>query len=68
MNVMDVTSTNVKFGPRKDPSTQVILPDTISSSKLPSVACSLQWVRCPLTPTLQVITNAWRRFQRRGAI
>ena len=38
MNDMDVTSTNVVFGPRLDPSTQVSLPDTLLSSKLPSVA------------------------------
>ena len=38
MNDMDVTSTNVVFGPRQDPNTQVSLPDTLSSSKLPSVA------------------------------
>ena len=38
MNDMDVTSTNVIFGPRLDPSTQVGLPDTLSSSKLPTVA------------------------------
>ena len=38
MNVMDVTSTNVIFGPRLDPRTQISLPDTLSSSKLPSVA------------------------------
>ena len=38
MTTMDVTSTNVIFGPRLDPSTQVSLPDTLSSSKLPFVA------------------------------
>ena len=37
MTVMDVSSTNVIFGPRLDPSTQVSLPDTLSSSKLASV-------------------------------
>ena len=38
MTTMDVTSTNVIFGPRLDPGTQVSLPDTLSSSKLLSVA------------------------------
>ncbi|KAK0511294.1 hypothetical protein JMJ35_005867 [Cladonia borealis] len=32
MTTMDVTSTNVIFGPRLDPRTQVSLPDTLSSS------------------------------------
>lgn len=37
MNGMDVTSTNVKFGPHSDPSAQVTLPDTLSSSELLSL-------------------------------
>ena len=41
MHRMDVASTNVMFGVREDPNSQVILPYTLSSSKLPSVACPL---------------------------
>ena len=37
MNGMDVTSTNVIFGLRNDPSAQVNLPKTLSSSKLSSL-------------------------------